>query len=103
MIIFYIEMLAKKHNFALQFFFMIENWKNQWKPVWVFLHIMKKKTDGRKSNVAQGGWDEFENEWNEVDAVKAISPVRPSLRFTTRFYDFRPGESHASIRKPNQP
>ena len=62
-----------------------------------------KKNDGRKSNVAQGGWDEFENEWNEVDAVKAISPVRPSLRFTTRFYDFRPGESHASIRKPNQP
>ena len=65
--------------------------------------FLKKKTDGRKSNVAQGGWDEFENEWNEVDAVKAISPVRPSLRFTTRFYDFRPGESHASIRKPNQP
>ena len=25
------------------FFFMIENWKNQWKPVLVFLHIMKKK------------------------------------------------------------
>ena len=63
----------------------------------------RKKTEGRKSNLAQGGWDEFENEWNEVDAVKAISPVRPSLRFTTRFYDFRPGESHASIRKPNQP
>ena len=37
--------VSQKAQFCFTiFFFMIENWKNQWKPVLVFLHIMKKKT-----------------------------------------------------------